>query len=49
MFEFADGFGFDLANALAGNAKGAADFFQSARPAVFQAKAHDEDLFLAVV
>src|SRR5579859_5479535 len=47
MPQFAQGFGFDLADAFAGDRKRLADLFERVLGAVFQAEAHLDDLFLA--
>jgi len=45
--EFAEGFGFDLADALAGYLEALAYFFQGVFGAVFEAEAHLDDAFFA--
>ena len=40
LSDFFEGFGFDLADAFAGDAEYLADFFERMRHTVFQAKAH---------
>src|SRR5216683_1159900 len=47
MTQFAQGFGFDLANAFAGYAELAADFFERSLAAVFEAEAQLQDASLA--
>src|SRR5208282_954712 len=47
MAEFAEGFGFDLADAFAGDREALPDFFQSVLAAVFEAKAHFDDFLFA--
>ncbi len=47
--ELGEGFGFDLANALAGEAEGFADFFERVRLVVAEAEAHAEDGGFALV
>ena len=47
MAEFAEGFRFNLADALAGYAEVEADLFESVFAAVIKAKAHPDDLFFA--
>ena len=48
MAQFAQGFGFDLADAFAGDVVLFADFFQRARIAIDQAEAQFEDLAFAL-
>src|SRR5690348_6624539 len=48
VLEFADGFGFDLADALAGDLEDAADFFERVGVPVADAVAQLDDLALAV-
>src|SRR5215471_2751399 len=47
MTKLAKGFGFDLANAFAGDSKGLADFFESVLAAIVEAETHLDDFFLA--
>src|ERR1051326_999752 len=47
MAQLPQGFGFDLADAFAGDRKGLADFFERMLGAVFQAEAHLDDFFFA--
>src|SRR5580700_1071244 len=47
MSQFAERLGFDLADAFAGYCKRLADFFQSVLAAIFEAKAHLDNFFLA--
>lgn len=49
MAQFAQGFGFDLAHALACDLEFFAYILKRAGDAIFQAKAHDQDLALALV
>src|SRR5687768_13263076 len=48
MAYFAEGFGFDLADAFAGDAELAADFFEGARVAISEAEAKFENLAFAL-
>src|SRR5690349_20559158 len=45
--ELAEGFGFYLADALAGDLEGLADFFEGVLGAVFEAEAHLDDTLFA--
>ena len=45
--QFAEGFGFDLANAFAGDGEMLAHFFERVLATVLQAEAHLDDFFLA--
>ena len=47
MTHFAEGFGFDLADAFAGDAELFADFFQSARVAIAEAESQFENFSFA--
>ncbi len=47
MAELAQGLGFDLADALAGDLEALADLFQRVLGAVFEAEAHLDDALLA--
>lgn len=47
MFEFAEGFGFDLADTLSSDAKFAADFFEGLGGVAVEAEAHHKDFGFA--
>ncbi len=47
MAQFAQRFGFDLADALAGDGEVLAHFFERVLAAILQAKPHFDDLFFA--